>query len=56
MAVKNFNLPENLESAKLFADDTSLFSTQCALPESTNLENDDLKNNIGMGFRMEKDI
>ena len=56
MAVKNFNFPKNLKSGKLFADDTSLFSTQCALPESTNLLNDDLKKNTGMGFRMEKDI
>ena len=39
------DLPENLElSAKLFADDTSLFSTVYNLSESANLLNDDLKN------------
>ena len=38
------DLPENLESsAKLFADDTSLFSTAYNLSESANLLNDDLK-------------
>ena len=38
------DLPENLESsAKLFADDTSLFSTVYNLSESANLLNDDLK-------------
>ena len=38
------DLPENLElSAKLFADDTSLFSTVCDLSESANLLNDNLK-------------
>ena len=38
------DLPENLESsAKLFADDTSLFSTVCNLSKSGNLLNDDLK-------------
>ena len=38
------DLPENLESStKLFADDTSLFSTVCGLSESANLLNDDLK-------------
>ena len=38
------NLPENLESStKLFADDTSLFSTVYDLSESANSLNDDLK-------------
>ena len=38
------DLPENLESsAKLFADDTSLFSTVYNLSESANLLNNDLK-------------
>ena len=38
------DLPENLESsAKLFADDTSLFSTMYNLSEPANLLNDDLK-------------
>ena len=38
------DLPENLESsAKLFADDTSLFSTVYNLSNSANLLNDDLK-------------
>ena len=38
------DLPENLESsAKLFADDTSLFLTVCDLSDSANLLNDDLK-------------
>ena len=36
--------PENLESsAKLFANDTSLFSIVYNLSESVNLLNDDLK-------------
>ena len=38
------DLPQNLESsAKLFADDTSLFSTVCDLSEYANLLNDDFK-------------
>ena len=38
------DLPGNLESSvKLFADDTSLFSTVCDLSESAKLLNDDLK-------------
>ena len=38
------DLPEKLESSvKLFADDTSLFSTVYTLSESANLLNDDLK-------------
>ena len=38
------DLPENLESsAKLFANDTSLFSTVYNLSESPNLLSDDLK-------------
>ena len=37
------DLPENLESsAKLFADDTSLFLTVYDLSDSANLLNDDL--------------
>ena len=42
--VYNNDLPENVESpAKLFADDTSLFSTVYDSSESANLLNDDLK-------------
>ena len=37
------DLPENLKSAKLFADDTSLFSTVYNATESANLLNEDLK-------------
>ena len=51
------NLPENLESsAKLFVDDTSLFSTVYNLSEFAILLNDDLKKSIGMGFQMENVI
>ena len=51
------DLPENLEPlAKLFPDDTSLFSTVYDLSESANLSNDDLKKNVGMGFQMENAI
>ena len=51
------DLPENLKSyAKLFADDTSLFSTVYNSAESANLLNDDLKKNIRMGFQMENVI
>ena len=43
------DLSENLESStKLFADDTSLFSTVCDLLESANLLNDFLKNQNGL--------
>ena len=46
------DLPENLESsAKLFADDTSLFSTVYNLSESANLLNDDLKKILEWAFK-----
>ena len=44
--------PENLESsAKLFADDTSLFSIVYNLSESVNLLNDDLKKITEWAFK-----
>ena len=46
------DLPENLKSsAKLFADDTSLFSTVYNSAESANLLNDDLKKILEWTFK-----
>ena len=48
------DLPENLKSAKLFADDTSLFSTVYNSAESANLLNEDLKKKYRNGLSNRK--
>ena len=51
------DLPENLESsAKLFADDTSLFLTVCDSSDSANLLNDDLKKISKWAFKWKMNL
>ena len=51
------DLPENLQyTVKLFADDTSLFSTVYGPNISASQLKSDLKKNFMLGIRMENDL